>query len=515
MSSWELRNTRVLTENSTTSTVELPVYEPLTKEPVDSTSKLPEMGSALDEKEDLFRHTRQRISDLGRIQVSKKAWVVRVFVLVAILVLMFYNLFWGWSTRDPMVIYSVVAPVHTFIIFLVGWCLFKNRATGKAPNDLVSVIIPVYNQDKLIADVIKAVLDSSYSNLEVVAVNDGSWDNTASVLDSLAETYHCLKVIHQENGGKRRAVAAGFYASSGKFVVLIDSDSVVDEKAIEEFMKAFNSNPKVGGVVANGKVLNADKNFLTRCQDAWYDYAFNIHKTTESTFGTVLCCSGCLAGYRREAIAPFVPYWAAETVQNSDDRDLTSFTMATPWAKRELTSLSGLSMQLMKSMSQYDDAEDRGLTAHTLTTWETIYVPTAVVYTEVPEKFRNYIRQQTRWKKGFIRSCFFVSAFFWKKNPLMSLVFYTEFMSTFSFPLILFSIYFYAPFVYHMYWIPVSYLAGQLLFGLVAGLDYKFRQPDSRNWKYKPFMNIIASTVLPWLVFPALWTFRKNRWLTR
>lgn len=514
MSTDDLENTRITAENST-STVELLEFEPPAGQAAVSTLELPEAEPSKGEDDDLFLHAKQRISVEGRIQVSKKAWVVRVVVLVAILMLMFYNLVWGWSTRDPLVIYSVVAPVHTFVIFIVGWCLFKNRANGKVPDDLVSVIIPVYNQEKLIADVIKAVLDSSYINLEVVAVNDGSKDGTATVLDSLAEKCHRLKVIHQENGGKRRAVAAGFYASRGKFVVLIDSDSVVDKRAIEEFMKAFNSNPKVGGVVANGKVLNADKNFLTRCQDAWYDYAFNIHKTTESTFGTVLCCSGCLAGYRREAIAPFIPYWAAETVQNSDDRDLTSFAMASPWAKRELTSLSRLSMQLMKAMSHYDDAEDRGLTAHTLTTWETIYIPTAVVYTEVPEKFRNYIRQQTRWKKGYIRSCFFVSAFFWKKNPLISLVFYTEFMSTFSFPLILFSIYIYAPLVYHLYWIPLSYLAGQLLFGLVAGLDYKFRQPESRNWKYKPFMNIIASTILPWLVFPALWTFRKNRWLTR
>ena len=63
-------------------------------------------------------------------------------------------------------------------------------------------------------------------------------------------------------------VAAGFYVSSGSFVVLIDSDSVVDEKAIEEFMKTFSANPKVGGMVGNCKVLNADRNFLTRCQDS-------------------------------------------------------------------------------------------------------------------------------------------------------------------------------------------------------------------------------------------------------
>jgi len=435
-----------------------------------ATTDLSGNGHHTDEKDGLHSHCKQRMSKAGRILVSKKAWAVRILILAALTLIMSYNIRLGWMTQDPLIIYTVIAPVHTLIIFVAGWVFFKNKATGRVPEDLVSVIIPVYNQEKLIRDVIEAVFKSSYTNIEVVAVNDGSKDNTGMALDLLAAEYPKLKVVHQSNGGKRAAVATGFYASRGKFVVLIDSDSVVDEKAIEEFMKTFEANPKVGGVVANGKVLNADENCLTKCQDAWYDYAFNIHKTAESTFGTVLCCSGCLAAYRREAIARFIPFWAAARIQNSDDRDLTSYTYASPWAKSELTSLSGLSKQLLEAMAQYDDAEDRGLTAHSLTTWETVYVPTAVVYTEVPDRFRTYIRQQIRWKKGYIRSCFFVSAFFWKKNPLMSFVFYTEFGHTFMYPAIIYLVCFYAPFVYHLYWLPLLYWAGQLLIGLMAGL---------------------------------------------
>lgn len=464
------------------------------------------------EAEELYKHCKQRISREGRLQVSKKAWVVRALALVIIVFVMAFNVKVAWTSGDWLIFYSALIPFHTLIVFIVGWLFFKNKAKGKTPNDLVSVIIPVYNQEGLIGDVIRAIFRSSYSNIEVVAVNDGSKDNTAGDLDLLTVEYPELKVIHQKNGGKRRAVAAGFSASKGNYLVLIDSDSVVDERAIEELMKAFAAAPKAGGAVGNCKVLNADKNFLTRCQDAWYDYAFNIHKTTESTFGTVLCCSGCLAAYRREAIIQYIPYWAAATVQNSDDRDLTSYALASPWAKNELRSLSG---QLKKAMSQYDDSEDRSLTAHTLTEWDTIYVPSAVVYTEVPDRVRPYIRQQTRWKKGYIRSCFYVSAFFWKKNPLMSLVFYTEFMTTFIAPIIILSVFVYAPLVRQIFMVPLTYLLGQLVVGLIAGMDYKFRQPDAQNWKYKPFMNLIASFLLPWLIFPAMWSFKKNRWMTR
>lgn len=457
-------------------------------------------------------HCTQHISADGKILVSKKAWAVRGLVLSGVVVLMVYNVSQALVFNDLLIFYATLMPIHTLAVFTVGWIFFKSKAHGSVPADLTSVIIPVYNQEAMIKDVIDAVFQSTYPNIEVIAVNDGSKDRTRETLDYLAGKYPNLRVIHKENGGKRTAVASGFYASKGKYVVLIDSDSVVDKYAVEELMRTFNSNPKVGGVVGNCKVLNADKNVLTRCQDAWYDYAFNIHKTTESTFGTVLCCSGCLAAYRREAIARFIPYWAVAVVQNSDDRDLTSYAMATPWAKK---GFAPVSMRLMESMAQYDDSEDRGLTAQTLVEWETVYVPTAVVYTEVPEKLKGYFRQQTRWKKGYIRSGFYVSAFFWRKNPLISLIFYLEFMATFMAPATIFAVYVYTPLVLQNYWLPVTFLMGQLIIGLAAGLDYNFRDSKSKNWIYKPVMNVFASTVLPWLIFPAMWTYKKNRWLTR
>ena len=100
-------------------------------------------------------------------------------------------------------------------------------------------------------------------------------------------------------------------------------------------MKTFNADPKIGAVVANAKAWNAKKNFLTRCQDVWYDYSFNIRKATESVFGCVLCCSGCLSGYRRKAIENYIPYWVRATIHDSEDRELTSYTLANSWTKKE------------------------------------------------------------------------------------------------------------------------------------------------------------------------------------
>jgi hyaluronan synthase len=465
------------------------------------------------EQEKASGHCKQRIANSGRIFVSKKAWVLRALMLVGLTAFLAFNTAIALSVGDPLIVYSTLMPIHALIVLVTGWVFFKNRATGKTPDDLVSVIIPVYNQENLIEKVVKAVSSSSYRNLEIVAVNDGSKDNTAKVLDTLAQKNPRLRVIHKPNGGKRTAVATGFYAARGDFVVLIDSDSIVDKYAIEEFMKVFAANPKVGGIVGNGKVLNADKNFLTRCQDVWYDYSFNVCKSSESFFGTVLCLSGCLAAYRREAISKFVSIWANDKIQYGDDRNLTTYAIATPWAKGQLAPLK---THMLASMASYDDAEDRALTTQAIAVeWETVYAPTAVVYTDVPENMRTYIRQQTRWKKGYLRSTFFMSAFFWRKNPIMALLFYLEFMSVFIAPAIIFSIFIWGPIVLHSYLYPVTYLAGQMLIGLVMGLDYKFRDPTAKHWTYKPIMNLMSALVLPWVLFPAIWGFKKNGWLTR
>jgi hyaluronan synthase len=454
----------------------------------------------------------QRISSSGRIRVSKKGWIVRTIIISILTFTISYNLYQGVVLNDPFVAYSTVMPIHALLIVTLGWIFYKNPSTGKAGNELVSVVIPVYNQESMIDIVIDSIFNSSYKNIEVIAVNDGSKDSTENILDGLAIKYPNLKVIHKKNMGKRHAVAAGFENSSGKFVVLIDSDSVVDKYAIEEFMKTFNGNSQVGSVVGLAKVWNSKKNLLTKCQDAWYDYSFNIHKATESSLGNVTCCSGCLAGYRREVIEDFLPYWKDSAIQYSDDRSLTTYVIAKSWVRKELAPISA---NLLHSGAKYDDAEDRILTAQSLVNWKSVYVSSAIVYTEVPEKFRGYLKQQTRWKKGYIRSNFFVSTFFWQKHPLIALVFYLEFMTAFTAPFISLIVLFYEPFILKNFLLPLFFIGGSLITGLSHGIDYKMRDGKSKAWKFKPLMDLFTSHILSWLIIPALVTLKKNQWYTR
>ena len=463
----------------------------------------------------------QRVSKNGKIITGKKALILRVSTLAGLILVMSFTINEGLKLSDPFVIYSTLMPLDTFLTISLAWLFYKSPNRGIVGNDLVSVIIPVYNQKSMIEIVIDAVFRTVYRNIEIIVVNDGSNDGTKEILDNLTKKYSNLKVIHKKNEGKRRAVAAGFYASKGNYLVLIDSDSIVDEHAISEFMKTFNADPKIGAAVGHVKVWNAEKNTITKCQDAWYDFSFNIGKAAESVFGCVTCCSGCLAAYRRETISNFIPYWAEAKTQSSDDREMTMFVIAPSKVKSELRLIFGdkfwvpLSQRLMESMSHYDDSEDRGLTAQALLSWKSVYVASALVYTDAPENLRGFIKQQIRWKKGYLRTNFFVNSFFWRKNPLIALKYYTEFMTAFTAPLITFTLLFYEPLILHNSLLTASVFGSSMLVGIAQGLDYKMRDRTAKNWKYKPLMDLLAFHMLSWLLFPVLWSFRDNKWGTR
>jgi len=380
-------------------------------------------------------------------------------------------------------------------------------------NPLVSLIVPIYNQSKLISEVINTLNNSTYKNFEIIAVDDGSTDGTHKILDLLKKDIKNLKIIHKKNAGKRKAVGTGFYHSKGEIIVLIDSDSLLHKNAITEFVKAFNSDKKIGGVVANVKALNESKNILTKIQDVWYDYQFNIHKTVESYFGVVLCLSGCMAGYRREAIEGIIGHWINTDKASGDDRELTTLVQSKKWAKPGL--LSTYAQNRLKYAAEFDDAEDRILSGQSLVEWKTLYVSTAVVFTEVPETVKQFYKQQLRWTKGYLRGQFFVSAFFWNKHPLMALIFYLEYMSTLTLPLIFFVVFIYEPFIVQNWEFFGYYMATMMLIGFLEGFDSKMRNPKSITWKYKFLTNIFMKFFKTFTIPPALITLRSSSWGTR
>lgn len=108
-------------------------------------------------------------------------------------------------------------------------------------SNLVTAIIPAYNNGDTVTKAIDSVLQQDYDALEVVVVDDGSTDHTAEVLDALAAEEPRLKVVHQENGGPAAARNRGLAEADGDYVIFVDADDAMIGNSIREMVKLMES----------------------------------------------------------------------------------------------------------------------------------------------------------------------------------------------------------------------------------------------------------------------------------
>lgn len=110
----------------------------------------------------------------------------------------------------------------------------------------VSVLIPVYNYEKYVAKCLESVINQTYKNLEIVAVDDGSTDRSGEILDEYAQNDMRLKVIHKENGGIGSALKVAIENATGEYVAFLDSDDFMDLNAYEKLVDiAIKSNADI------------------------------------------------------------------------------------------------------------------------------------------------------------------------------------------------------------------------------------------------------------------------------
>lgn len=112
-------------------------------------------------------------------------------------------------------------------------------------NPLISVIIPIYNVEKYLRECVDSVLGQTYSNIEVILVDDGSPDGCPAICDDYAKKDSRVRVVHKPNGGLSDARNAGIEAMNGDYVVFIDSDDYwLNENFLNEVVENnINKNP--------------------------------------------------------------------------------------------------------------------------------------------------------------------------------------------------------------------------------------------------------------------------------
>ena len=109
-------------------------------------------------------------------------------------------------------------------------------------DDLISVIIPVYNVEKFIDRCINSLINQTYKNLEIILVDDGSPDNCPGLCDDWAKKDNRIKVVHKQNGGLSDARNAGLERSTGDYIMFVDSDDFVDETICEVLLNDLKNN---------------------------------------------------------------------------------------------------------------------------------------------------------------------------------------------------------------------------------------------------------------------------------
>jgi len=121
----------------------------------------------------------------------------------------------------------------------------------------VSILVPCHNEGETVDETMAALSQQRYLDYEVIAINDGSRDDTGARLDAMLDKYPWLRVIHLDrNLGKANALRAGALASSNEYLVCIDGDALLDPHATDWLVGHLCSGPRVGAVTGNPRIRN-------------------------------------------------------------------------------------------------------------------------------------------------------------------------------------------------------------------------------------------------------------------
>lgn len=124
----------------------------------------------------------------------------------------------------------------------------------------ISVIIPVFNEEKVVEDCLKSLSDQSWSNLEIITVDDGSTDKSKEIISSFPK----VKLLQQLHEGAGAARNLGAKSATGEILVFVDADMVFDKKFIEKLTKPIRAGKTIGTFSKQEMVLNK-KNIWSKC----------------------------------------------------------------------------------------------------------------------------------------------------------------------------------------------------------------------------------------------------------
>ncbi len=258
------------------------------------------------------------------------------------------------------------AVLYFTIVLLLIYLQNRNKMWSNKRNKYeptVSFIIPAYNEQEDIEKSVRSVLAVDYptDKLEIVVVNDGSTDNTANLVRSIAEKELRVRLLDKKNEGKALALNYGIKNATGEIVITLDADSYVTKNCVKILMSHFDKD--VAAVTSAVKIKDRkDMTFLESLQKV--EYLFTIfNRRLFSFINSVYVTPGPLSAFRKEVF---------EEVGGFDPNNI----------------MEDQEMALRIQSANY----------------RIISCMDAVVYTEAPKDFDSLMKQRIRWHRGGFRN---------------------------------------------------------------------------------------------------------------
>lgn len=278
-------------------------------------------------------------------------------------------------------IYMTVSPWYDVIESIKRNLYKEKRLPPYLPK--VSVVVPAWNEEVGIVKTVESILANTYSNLEVVVINDGSTDNSDKLMRDFVSQYEHrsagkeympkLLYVYKENEGKGKALNDGIRLASGEVIISIDADCVLLPDTVQNFVTHFQDE-HVMAAVGNVKIGN-QKTLLGTLQ--YLEFLFSFYfKKADSLFNTIYIIGGAAGAFRRSVFEKIGMYSSENITEDID-----------------------LSVRIQKAGMRI------------------VYAADAIVYTEAATTFKGLAAQRLRWKRGRFQTFYeHRNLFFSEKN---------------------------------------------------------------------------------------------------
>lgn len=271
-----------------------------------------------------------------------------------------------WVINAVVALAFIQVARYFFYLIVSPWHESAPPRKSRPYAPLVSVVIPAWNEEVGIIGTVDSLLKSTYRNLEIVVVNDGSSDRSDEIMTRYLEGFNArsgddparLVYRYKENGGKGSALNYGIALSSGDIIMSVDADCVVDPEAVGRIVACF-ADPAVMAAVANVKI-GSPNSFLAMVQ--YLEFALSFYfKKADSLLNAIYIIGGAGGAFRREV-----------------------FDAVGPYNEKHITEDIDLSVRIQRAGMKI------------------VYADQAVIYTEGASDLGGLMKQRLRWKRGRI-----------------------------------------------------------------------------------------------------------------